>query len=298
MTPRDVIGFAGLLGAGLLAAWMLVTLRTLWILTRPPRRTYASAIARGRPGTPDELPPGPRGVRPHTSWSVMWRGVTLPAWDIEGDDPAAPVWVLCHGWGDSRVGALGRVAAVAPLASRLVQWDLPGHGEAGGLCTLGTPEADALRGILDHLAAPRVVLFGWSLGAGVAIAAGDASGVIGVVAEAPYRLAVTPAKNMLVSMGLPWRWNLPPALAILAATRGIRWRDFDRAALAARLRTPLLVIHGEADDICPVADGREIAAAAKGEFVAVPGAGHSGLWTDPRVAPACEAAIRAFAARL
>jgi pimeloyl-ACP methyl ester carboxylesterase len=244
-------------------------------------------------------------------WTVTHRGATLPVWDITGDDPTGPVLVFSHGWGDSRIGALSRVQALAPHASRLIAWDMPGHGDASGMCTLGTHEVDALLALLRQLAssraneeAPRVVLFGWSLGAGVSIAAAAkvavAGGagpqgvrVVGVIAESPYRDAATPARNVLEMQRLPQRSNLAAALWCIGVDAGVggslvrRAAAFDRAVHAAALReqgVPVLIIQGEADPISPLGDASEIASAANATLHVVAGAGHFGLWTDPRFA--------------
>jgi pimeloyl-ACP methyl ester carboxylesterase len=227
---------------------------------------------------------------------------------MAGDDSQGPVVVLSHGWGDSRVGSLSRASALLPLASRIVMWDMPGHGEAPGTCSLGAREPDALLALLARIApCEPVVLFGWSLGAGVSIATAsrlaDAPlpgvSLAGVIAEAPYRLARTPARNVLVNFGMPHRLNLPLALACIGidARIGPRWQGFDRAALAARLRAPLLVIHGVLDDVSPVEDGRAIAAAApEGTIVELPEAGHHGIWTTPLHATRATDAVRAWIA--
>lgn len=315
-----MVGLAILLLVGLALAWGVVVAWTILTLLRPPRRTYASALARGRPGDPGELSPGPTGQRPWTSWTLRWNTLDLPVWEIRGDAPDMPLIVLTHGWGDSRVGGLARAEHLLPVASSVVLWDMPAHGEAPGLCALGAREPDALRALLEVLASragegnassPRpVVLVGWSLGAGVSLVAARGEGerrappIVGVVAEAPYRLADTPARRMLVSMGLPHAATLPPALWLVGLWAGVgaRWPGFDRAAFAKRLREPppipLLVLHGADDQISPPQDGREIAEAGGGEFVAVPGAGHAGLWTDPRHAGEVGARVRAWIAGL
>lgn len=294
-----------LLATGLAIVVGGVVAATFHLLTHPPRRTYATALSRGRPGDPSELPPGPGGPRPFTAWSFAVAGATLPVWDIAGDDPDGPIIVLSHGWGDSRIGGLSRVGALAPVASRLVLWDMPGHGDAPGACALGTREVGHLRHLLDAVGAERpVILYGWSLGAGVSIAAaagwdGTPAAVAGVIAEAPYRRPETPAANVLRLYGLPSGPTLTVTLALLGLRLGVgaRWDArgiFDRADLAALLHVPLLVMHGDQDAVCPVADGRAIAAARRGTPLVVEGGGHHGLWTEPEHAAACAAAVTAF----
>lgn len=296
------IGLLAFLLLGLGVTLATLTLFTLRALTRPPRRTYASALARGRPGDPGELPPGPSGQRAFESWPLRWQRLELPVWDMPGDDPDGPVLVLSHGWGDSRIGALTRAEHLLPLASRLVMWDMPGHGEAPGVCRLGSTEPDALAALLDAVRAARpIVLYGWSLGAGVSIAAAsDRRDVAGVIAEAPYRLPATPARNVLAILGLPFRPNLALALGWLnlRAEGRLSPDRFDRAVLASRLACPVLVIHGARDDVCPIADGRAIAGAGRGDMLELASAGHHGLWTSPESLAACRDRVGAFLRRV
>jgi len=296
------LGLAALLLIGLVIGIVALTWYTVYLLTHPLRRTYASALARGRPGDPGELlrPQGDR--REYESWTLHWRGGELPVWDVRGDSPGGPVVILSHGWGDSRVGGLSRAGVLLPMCSRLLLWDMPGHGEAPGVCTLGTREVGALVSLIERVGGSGpVVLLGWSLGAGVSVAAAArlqeecGRGVAAVIAEAPYRFPWTPARNVLRGFGLPWRVNLPPAMWGLGMRfgGGAGWPGFDREKLARNLPCPLLVIHGEGDEVCPVEDGREIAAAApQGGLCIVPGAGHHGLWTEAKSTAVCVGAVQ------
>lgn len=302
-----MLGLALLLGIGLALALGSAIAYTMWSLTHPPRRTYASAVARARAGDPSELDE-PLAFE---AYEIELGRRRYPIWEVRGHDPAGPTVVLTHGWGDSRVGALVRAPALAPVASRLVMWDMPGHGEAPGTSPMGTNEHRLLLELLEHVASrdengalPRIILYGWSLGAGVSIvAAGEGTSgrwsdrIAGVVAEAPYRLAQTPARNVLKTRQLPHRLNLPPAFWLLGL--GLRvgptWRRFDRAQHAARLTCPLLVIHGTEDAICPIDDGRAIAEAAPdGRIIEVCGAGHNNLWTEEPFGDTCRDGVRGF----
>lgn len=281
-----MLGLIGLLLTGLLIALVALTAFTVHMLTHPPRRTYASALAKGRPGDPSELPTGPSGtVRPSRSWTFVSQNRSLPVWDITGDDPRGPVLVLTHGWGDSRIGGLSRVGPLAPAVSRIILWDMPGQGDAPGTCSLGVRELIDLRALLASIGSNTpIVLHGWSLGAGIslALAADTSLGIVGVIAESPYRLAHTPARNVIALMGYPWRINLPIAMALLGWEFGVGrdWATFDRATDASRASCPILVLHGTADDVSPIEDGRAIAAAAKhATLCELPEEGHHGLWS-------------------
>lgn len=307
----DLLGLSSILGFALGLFITSVIGRTIYILTHPPRRTYASAVARGKPADPSELPP-PLGPRRFERWTFQSRGLSFPAWDVAGDLPRGPTIILSHGWGDSRIGGLSRIPHLAPHASRLILWDLPGHGESPSTTSLGTREVDDLLALIQRVREPNleIILYGWSLGAGISIAAA-AKGVnertcriSAVIAEAPYRLAPTPARNVLREKSLPASWNIPPAFWLLGLDFGVgpRWQrkgPFDRAALAARLTCPLLVLHGDQDTICPIDDGKAIAEAAPSATLAIiKNAGHQGLFTDESLAPQSRAALATFFARL
>lgn len=292
-----MIGLALLLLSGLGLLWLTAIAWTVWMLTHPPRRTYSSAVSRGRPGDPTELPTGPRTFE---SWTFRSGGLDFPVWDIPGDAPSGPVVILTHGWADSRIGGLVRVGALAPVASRILIWDMPGHGEAPGICRLGTTEVDHLLALIEHLGPTDLVLVGWSLGAGVSIAAARAlreSHIrIAVIAEAPYRLAPTPAANVLRARGLPVLSVIAPSFALLRINLGNRLAEsqFDRAILARDLTARVLVIRGADDIVCPEQDGRDIAAAGKGRFVGIPDAGHNDLWTQPESLAKCTQVVQDF----
>lgn len=303
----DLPGLIFLLLVGLAVGIVILTWYTARVLTRPPRRGYAFAIARNIPADPSELRVNDREGPEHIGikaehYSVRSRGVDLPVWDLHGCDPDGPIVILTHGWGDSRIVSLSRAPVLLRHASRLILWDLPGHGEtpSSTRCSLGKHESSDLIALVDLVSgkdAQPVVLYGHSLGAGVVIEAAQLIGpprVAAVVAEAPYRIPLTPARNVMRLARLPYRLNLPLALAL------IRPR-FDRVQQAASLRVPLLVIHGEADAICPLQDAREIAAAPStppATLVEIPEAGHVDIFTAPRFASQAEAAINNFFARL
>lgn len=283
------LGFILLLAFGGLIFLLALVFAVMWGLSHPPRRTYASAVAKNLPGAPDELEPS----IPFEQWSLESAGLSLPVWDMRGRDPDGPTIVFSHGWGDSRLGALPRAQRLADFASRLIAWDLPAHGKAKGTCRLGLHESIHLSALLDALEGP-LVLYGWSLGAGLAIQAGTHPKVVAVIAEAPFRFQHTPARNVLRQAHLPSGLTLSIALFLLGMRPGRR-RAFDRAGLASRLSCPLLIIHGSHDEICPIEDSRAIAqAAANATLVEIAGGNHNGLWIEPDWAEQCTRAVAKF----
>jgi len=92
-------------------------------------------------------------------------------------------------------------------------------------------------------------------------------------------------------------WGLetdPESLILTQLAPGIRDRD-EVAARCARLRCPVLVIHGNEDRIRPLAHGEELARATGGRFVRMEGAGHIPNVRDPVLV---NLAIRDFIQRL
>lgn len=297
-------GLAALLLLGLLIFWLIGVAWTLFSLTRPPRKTYASAVRRGLPGDPGELDE----PLEYAEWTFTSRGRQLSAWDIKAMNPDGPVAVMTHGWGSSKRSALGRMQPMLPFVSRIIAWDQPGHGDSPGSCDLGVGEAEDLIALIEHTDPKQpVILFGWSMGSGVSIAAGAELGerVRAIIAEAPYRLAYTPARNVVDDAAMPWRVTLWPGFMLMGLLRkrslkwAGQWIHFDRAEHAEKLACPLLVVHGTEDTTCPVEDGREIAQAApEGTFVPIDGAGHNDLWSDDAFRAQISGAMRDFLANV
>ena len=287
-------GLALLLLIGLALATGILVAVNAWVLTHPPRRSFAWAVSRGKPADPSEMDP----PAPFESWEFVHGSRKSPVWDVKGNAHAGPTIILTHGWGDSRLGALVRLPSLVEVASRIVIWDLPGHGEASGHCRLGSRHDEAaLRSLIEQVGDQRIVLYGWSLGAGLSIAAAiGAQPVVGVIAEAPYAIPSTPARNVLTLQRLPV-FTLRPAMVVLSLMfgHGLRWRGFDRREWASKLEVPLLIIHGEHDAVCPFADGAEIAAKARlGRLLEVPGGDHNRLWTNPESGAVCREGVVGF----
>lgn len=302
---NELLGLLPLLLIGGVLYFGVLSLVTLWLITHPPRRTYSWAVSRGLPGDPGELD----SPRAFTEKTVNVLKCKLSVWEIPGDAPGGPVVYVSPGWGHSKIGVLLRMEKVLPRCSRLIAIDTPGVGETAGWCLLGLREPALLEQLVRDTAGDSpVILVGWSMGAGVSIEAATRLGegehpvrVLGVIAEAAYRLAITPASAVMGLQRLPWRVNLRVAMWLLgiAHARGAGWNNFDRAPLAAKLACPLLLLHGSADPVSPIADAREIAEAATDALlVETPHGSHSDLWLDEAFRPAQADAVSRFLGRV
>jgi uncharacterized protein len=115
--------------------------------------------------------------------------------------------------------------------------------------------------IAEGVAPEDIIVYGESLGSGVAVQLAAEKPVAGVVLDAPYTAIVDVAAGA---------YPYFPVRAFLLDR-------YDSLRYLSRIDAPLLVIHGEEDEVIPVAMGRAVYAAANGpkEIVTFPGAGHS-----------------------
>lgn len=257
----------------------------VYTMHHPERRTYAHALARRLPLDPSEV-----GLAYDEQTFHFRDGTATTGWVIQGQNPSGPVVAITHGWNSSRYGALVHASILAPFASRVVVYDMRGHGESTArTCQLGAAESDDLFQVIDQLDddQPPLVLMGISMGAGITLAAAGSvlktaseairRRVVGVIVEGPYRHPMEPVVGHLQCRKLPpyplvWLAELYYRLVYADYPR------FDRVRHAANLACPLLVLHGTDDPICRFESGRKIAEAApQGELIAFSGAGHSGL---------------------
>jgi pimeloyl-ACP methyl ester carboxylesterase len=204
---------------------------------------------------------------------------------------ADPVGVLVGGPPDGppvlffmgNAGALGLFEPWLTLHShagrRVVAMEYRGGGGLAGQPSEARLKADALA-VHDWVAGQGgpVTVHGFSLGAGLAVHVAARRPVAAAILEAPFSSAC----RMMARAAL-----LPACLMPVQ-----RW---DSAAEAGALAAPVLVIHGDADEVIPIGEGRRLARAVEAaggdvRFEAVP-AGHHG---DLPSFPAYRAAVARF----
>ena len=266
-------------------------------ILRPPRKTYARALAQGHP-----LEPADVGLDAEPATFHLPDHATTPGWILAGKQPDGPTVLILHGHGDCRFGSLIRAYHLAPYAGRLVVFDWPGHGECTAKwTTCGVREPDDAIAVLDqlpdHVRDRPVVLFGYSLGAQIAIktAGLHPERFAGVIADGPYRLWDSPIRKRMHHHAVPAFPFIQLAGLVFAALGMIQ--GFDRVAFAKRITAPLLILHGTDDRVCPIEEGRQLAdAAPNATFIAIQDGRHNHLYDhDPDT---YHAALRAFFEKL
>jgi pimeloyl-ACP methyl ester carboxylesterase len=222
--------------------------------------------------------------------------VTIPikAWLLRADgDPGGTV-VVVHGWGSDG----GRMA---PLAAHLVARrlttllvDLPGHGRTGPVASydakLMVDDLTAVRdwvAIRDDLSRRPAAIMGYSFGGlGSYVAASrDPRWAALVVLAAPLG-PMEAARIYLDGKGLPGRWLDGMVRRAFVRAVGVDPGTFDAAQNLAAIRVPVMIVHGENDEVVPVWHAERVQAAVPagfGTLLRVPGASHSGVLLDDAV---------------
>jgi pimeloyl-ACP methyl ester carboxylesterase len=203
-----------------------------------------------------------------------------PAWRVDGDHEHSATWAIhVHGLGSHRAGTLRGVQVTTELGytSLVVSYRNDGEGPSHGRgrSTLGATEVSdvdaAIQYAIDH-GARQVVLFGWSMGAQVALQLAALPQyrqlISGLVLESPVLDWAATIKANCARAGLPAAagllalpWLKSPLLARVAGLPGsIPLRHLDWIARANELAVPTLILHGEDDDSAPPAISRKLAA--------------------------------------
>jgi alpha-beta hydrolase superfamily lysophospholipase len=270
------------------------------VRTRIKRHAYE-----GDPRTALGLPfedvavPGPLGPMP--AWLV-------PASDedrVLGDRPWA---VLVHGRGSTRMALLRlvRETHALGLTTLVVTYrnDAGAPASPDGLFHLGDTEWLDLEAAVreaQRRGARRIVAFGDSMGGAIVLQLLQRSNLAGSVRAVVLDCPVLDWDPVLALAAEQRR--LPPLLTAVARCivrlrTGLRWERLDQVRRAVELTLPILLIHGDADAVVPVATSDALAAARPDlvTYVRVPGAGHAESWTVDR--PRCAEALAGFLGRL
>ena len=181
-------------------------------------------------------------------------------------EPGRPTVLFLHGNAQSVFEwALVR-EDIAAMDCGLLLLDYPGYGKSTGRPTEASLYA-AGRAALAWLAREgvppaRTIVFGKSLGGGVAGEIARDADLAGVVLESTFRSIPSVLSRLLPMI---------PASAVFKGER------YDTAAKIGRFRAPVLVVHGTRDDLIPVEEGKALYDLAREpkQLYLVPGAGHN-----------------------
>jgi pimeloyl-ACP methyl ester carboxylesterase len=229
------------------------------LILRPPLRKLASSP-----------PPACREV------TFTGDGVTLRGWRGHGAGPRRGTMIYLHGVADNRASGTGVLERFRARGFDVLAYDSRGHGqsEAAGI-TYGFYEKRDLQRVMDTVDAGPIVLVGSSLGAAVALQ---------VAAEDPRVSAVVAAESFsdlrtVVAERAPFFFTadtIAKAIALAENQGQFHIDAVNPAAAAARIKSPVLLVHGDADTDTPPDHARRLHAALAGpkRLLLVPGARH------------------------
>lgn len=187
-------------------------------------------------------------------------GVRLHGWYLPG--PRRATLLYCHGNAGNVSHRLAKLRAFHDrLGVGILIFDYRGYGRSAGRPDEAGTYADAraMRAWLRGRTAGPIAYLGTSLGAAVAARLAVEDPPDGLVLETPF--ASVPAMAHATLPGAGW----------LFRTR------YDTVEAVRRLRAPLLVLHGDADEVVPIRQARAVfdAAPAPKVFVTLPATRHN-----------------------
>jgi hypothetical protein len=226
------------------------------------------ALQRGLMYFPERLrtPPAAAGFPLATEETLTTRGgEKLIVWHVPPKD-GGPIVLYFHGNGASLRFRVTRFQELVADSTGLLALSYRGYGGSTGSPSETGLIEDArtlYEFAVARYAPERLVLWGESLGAAVAIVLAAERPVGKLVLEAPFISAVDLAASIYPFV--PVRWLMKD-----------QFRSDQRISA---VNVPVLVMHGELDRVVPIRFGRQLFELIPGpkEFVHLPRAGHEGL---------------------
>ncbi len=197
---------------------------------------------------------------------AMPDGARLVAW-YSMPLPGQPTLLYFHGNAGGLHSRAERIKRYATRGVGVFMTSYRGYSGSSGSPSEAANVADAIEAydtlVRDGVRPADIVLYGESLGSGVALQVAAQRPVSGVILDAPYTSMVAMAQRT---------YPILPVRALLADRY-----ESDRHIV--RLKVPLLVLHGAQDELIPVTMGQALHAAATGpkQLVVFPKGGHSDL---------------------
>lgn len=194
-------------------------------------------------------------------------GRRLHGWWIAGSRPAIGHVLLCHGNAGNVGDRVTHAASLAAAGLDLLLFDYRGYGRSSGRATEAGTYRDARaarRALLEQRGVDpaRVLYLGESLGGAIALA---------LALEAPPAALIL--QSTVTSVRELARLHYP------FVPGGLVPDAYPSLERIAQLRAPLLVLHGDRDEIVPLEHGERLFAAAPEpkRLHVVAGAGHNDL---------------------
>lgn len=192
-------------------------------------------------------------------------GTALQAWYHPAKENH-PTIIYFHGNAGNLSHRVNYFSLLRDAGFGIVGLDYRGYGNSEGIASENGFYMDA-RAAMDfaiktlRLPENKIIIYGESIGTGVAVQMATEFSVGGLILQSPF-------SSMSSAASYHFTW-LPVRLLL---------RDkFDSISKIKSVRTPLLLFHGENDRTVPIASGKELfdAASAPKQSIYFPGTGHN-----------------------
>ena len=194
-------------------------------------------------------------------------GLTLKCWLVPATHkPAAGTVIILHGWGGSKEWVRELIELAARNGWNALAYDSRAHGASGGrYMSYGVWEKGDVTAVLNQVeaqfknAGPFGIL-GISYGGAVTTQALGQEPRLrcGVILSSFCRLGDVARAQMRLMTGCCNDWVFHRVLAKGESLAGFRVGDVQPTEAARKITQPVLVIHGAHDNLCPVADARQL----------------------------------------
>jgi uncharacterized protein len=192
-------------------------------------------------------------------------GEKLIAWHVPPQSEK-PVVIFFSGNADTLAGQAGRFGDITDAGVGLLALSYRGYNGSTGHPTEDGLQRDAMAAYqfaATRYSPDRIVLWGFSLGTGVAVALAAKRPISKLVLEAPYTSAVDVAASIY--------WFVPVRLLMKD--------QFHSDEEIQKVKAPILIVHGERDQMIPISFGERLFAMAPEpkRFVRFPQGRHEDL---------------------
>ena len=181
----------------------------------------------------------------------------------------APAIIISHGFGSSKANKEKWAAKLCDAGFLVLRFDFSGHGESAGAIAKTTPTkvADDLRSAIKFVkdsGAKKIGLTGHSLGGLASLLAGNEADAVAAIAPPSNFSDMYAGKR--IDLG-EWKKKGYAILFGIKVNYSL-YSDamqYDQKIIAESIKCPVLIVHGDEDEIVPVQHSAELFNALKCE---------------------------------